>query len=71
MTAILAVVSKDEEYVNSYDEENENIQKSSQTKLMDKVIYYLVLSLGKIFSYREILSNKKDIKEIVGKFWNI
>ena len=68
MTTILAVVSKDEEYVNSYDEENENIQKSSQTKLMDKVIYYLVLSLGKIFSYREILSNKKDIKEIVGKF---
>ena len=68
MTAILAVVSKDEEYVSSYDEENENIQKSSQTKLMDKVIYYLVLSLGKIFSYREILSNKKDIKEIVGKF---
>ena len=68
MTAILAAVSKDEEYVNSCDEENENIRKSSQTKLMDKVIYYLVLSLGKIFSYREILSNKKDIKEIVGKF---
>ena len=68
MTTILAAASKDEEYVNSFDEEDENIQKSSQTKLMDKMIYYLVLLLGKIFSHREILTNKKDIKEIVGKF---
>ena len=68
MTTILAAVSKDEEYVNSFNEEDENIQKSSQIKLMDKIIYYLVLSLGKIFSHKEISTNKKNIKEIVGKF---